>query len=89
MESGEFDMVVQNVSDFANDPTAQFNTLLSKQASPIAYSRHSDNELDELFDRHSQVVDPHARLELVGAFERHSLTMACNIAVLPARRRQQ
>ena len=33
MEGGEFDVVVQNISDFADDPTAQFNTLLSKHTS--------------------------------------------------------
>ena len=49
MESGDFDAVVQNISDFADDPTAQFNTLLSKHTSGIAYSRHGDTKLDELF----------------------------------------
>jgi hypothetical protein len=33
MENGDFDAVVQNISDFADDPTAQFNTLLSKHTS--------------------------------------------------------
>ena len=55
--SGDFDVVVQNISDFADDPTAQFNTLLSKHVSGIAYSRHGDTKLDELFTRQSQIVD--------------------------------
>ncbi len=58
MEGGEFDAVVQNISDFADDPTAQFNTLLSKHISGIGYSRHTDTKLDELFTRQSQIVDP-------------------------------
>ena len=58
MEGGEFDVVVQNISDFADDPTAQFNTLLSKHTSGIAYSRHGDTKLDEMFNRQSQIVDP-------------------------------
>ena len=82
MESGEFDAVVQNISDFADDPTAQFNTLLSKHASAIAYSRHNDTELDELFNRQSQIVDPQERLKVVNAFERHALTMAYSIPLL-------
>jgi peptide/nickel transport system substrate-binding protein len=70
------------ISDFADDPTAQFNTLLSKQASAIACSRHSDNKLDDLFNRQSQIVDPQERLNVVNAFERHALTMAYNIPLL-------
>jgi peptide/nickel transport system substrate-binding protein len=82
MEGGEFDVVVQNISDFADDPTAQFNTLLSKHTSGIAYSRHTDTKLDELFNRQSQVVDPVERLKVVNEFERHALTMAYNIPLL-------
>jgi len=66
----------------ADDPTAQFNTLLSKHASAIGYSRHGDNKLDELFNRQSQIVDPQDRLKVVNAFERHALTMAYNIPVV-------
>jgi peptide/nickel transport system substrate-binding protein len=82
MEGGDFDVVVQNISDFADDPTAQFNTLLSKHVSGIAYSRHTDTKLDELFKRQSQIVDPAARLQAVHEFERHALTTAYNIPLL-------
>src|SRR6185295_6434904 len=82
MEAGEFDVVVQNISDFADDPTAQFNTLLSKHVSGIAYSRHGDTKLDELFTRQSQIVDPAERLKLVNEFERHALEMSYNIPLL-------
>jgi peptide/nickel transport system substrate-binding protein len=82
MESGEFDVVVQNISDFTDDPTAPFNTLLRRHASAIACSRHSDDKLDELFNRQSQIVDPQERLKVVNAFERYALTMAYNIPSL-------
>jgi peptide/nickel transport system substrate-binding protein len=82
MEGGEFDVVVQNISDFADDPTAQFNTLLSKHASAIAYSRHSDTKLDDLFNRQSQIVVPQERLKIVNEFERYALTSAYNIPLL-------
>src|SRR4029078_7622900 len=55
MEGGEFDVVVQNISDFADDPTAQFNTLLSKHTSGIAYSRHGDPQLDHMVDPPLQI----------------------------------
>jgi peptide/nickel transport system substrate-binding protein len=82
MEGGDFDAVVQNISDFADDPTAQFNTLLSKHVSGIAYSRHTDTKLDELFKRQSQIVDPVERRKVVHEFERHALTTAYNIPLL-------
>jgi peptide/nickel transport system substrate-binding protein len=82
MEGGEFDVVVQNISDFADDPTAQFNTLLSKSTSAIAYSRHTDTKLDEMFNRQSQIVDPVERLKLVNDMERYALTQAYNIPLL-------
>jgi peptide/nickel transport system substrate-binding protein len=82
MENGEFDAVVQNISDFTDDPTAQFNTLLSKHLSAIAYSRHTDTKLDDLFTRQSQIIDPAERLKVVNDFERHALTMAYNIPLL-------
>jgi len=82
MEGGEFDVVVQNISDFADDPTAQFNTLLSKHTSGIAYSRHGDTKLDEMFNRQSQIVDRAERLKLVNEMERYALTQAYNIPLL-------
>jgi peptide/nickel transport system substrate-binding protein len=82
MEGGEFDVVVQNISDFADDPTAQFNTLLSKHTSGIAYSRHGDTKLDEMFNRQSQIVDRAERLKLVNEMERYALTTAYNIPLL-------
>ena len=82
MEGGEFDAVVQNISDFADDPTAQFNTLLSKHISAIAYSRHGDTKLDDLFTRQSQIVDRAERLKLVNEFERYALGQAYNVPLL-------
>jgi len=74
--------VVQNISDFADDPTAQFNTLLSKHVSGIAYSRHGDTKLDDLFKAQSQIVDAKERLRVVHEFERYALTAAYNVPLL-------
>ena len=82
MEGGEFDAVVQNISDFADDPTAQFNTLLSKHTSGIAYSRHTDTKIDEMFAKQSQIVDPAERLKLVNEMERYALSTAYNVPLL-------
>jgi peptide/nickel transport system substrate-binding protein len=82
MEGGEFDAVVQNISDFADDPTAQFNTLLSKHTSAIGYSRHGDTKLDDLFTRQSQIVDRAERMKVVNEFERYALGQAYNVPLL-------
>jgi len=82
MDGGNFDAVVQNISDFADDPTAQFNTLLSRKVSGIAYSRHTDTKLDDLFAEQSRTVDPAARMKLVNDFERYALTTSYNIPLL-------
>jgi ABC-type transport system substrate-binding protein len=50
LAKGTFDAAVQNISDLAGDPTARFNTLLSKYVSSIAYSRHTDKKIDEMYE---------------------------------------
>ena len=79
---GNFDVAINNISDFADDPSAQFNTLLSKKVSGIAYSRHSDEKLDALFAAQAREVDPAKRLSLVNDFERYSLTQAYSVPLL-------
>lgn len=82
MANGTFDAAVQNISDFADDPNAQFNTLLSKNVSSIAYSRHTDKKLDELYDLQSRTIDPVARKKIVNELERYTLEQAYNVPLL-------
>jgi len=81
-ENGDFDAAVQNISDFADDPTAQFNLLLSKHTSGVGYSRHTDTKIDDMFRHQSQIVDPVERLKAVNEIERYVLTTAYNIPLL-------
>jgi peptide/nickel transport system substrate-binding protein len=81
-ENGDFDAVVQNIADFADDPTAQFNLLLSKYTSGAGYSRHTDTKLDDMFKGQSQIVDPVERLKAVNELERYALTTAYNVPLL-------
>ncbi len=82
IESGNFDVGVNNISDFADDPSAQFNSLVSKEASSISYSRHSDKKLDDLFQKQARELDPVKRMAFVNEFERHVLTQAYSFPVL-------
>ncbi len=81
-ENGDFDAVVMNIADFVDDPTAQFNLLLSKHTSGAAYSRHTDTKLDDLFKIQSQIIDPVERLKAVNELERYALTTAYNLPLL-------
>ena len=79
---GDFDVAVNNISDFADDPSAQFNTLVSSKLSSVSYSRHEDSKLDELFQKQAVEIDPAKRMGLVNEFERHALTQAYSFPVL-------
>ena len=82
IESGNFDVAVNNISDFADDPSAQFNTQLSKKYSVSSYSRHNDDKLDKLFVDQAREIDPVKRKAMVNEFERHALTQAYSFPVL-------
>lgn len=80
---GDFDIVVTNVSDFVDDPNAQFNTLLTPAKSgPIAYSQHTDKKVDELYDKQSATIDPKERLKLVHELETYLHEQSYSIALL-------
>jgi len=75
-------VAVNNISDFADDPSAQFNTLLSNKLSGVPYSRHSDEKLDNLFIAQGREVDPVKRMAMVNEFEKHVLTQAYSFPLL-------
>ena len=82
MDGGQFDMVVTNVSDFIDDPNAQFNTLVSKTKSTISYSRHSDKKVDEMYDKQSGTLDPVERNKLVKELETYLHEKAYSVPLL-------
>lgn len=82
MAKGSFDAAIQNISDFVDDPNAQFNTLLSKHVSSIAYSRHGDRKIDEMYEQQSGIIDPVERMKVVNELERYTLEQAYNIPLL-------
>ncbi len=82
MSEGNFDVLVEFISDFADDPSAQFDKLLTNEKSHQAAARHKDKLLDELFDKQAGTVDPTERKKLVNQFERHALTQAYSAPIL-------
>ena len=50
---GNFDVAINNISDFADDPSAQFNTLLSKKVSAREVDPAKRLSLVNDFERYS------------------------------------
>ena len=82
MKEGNFDVLVEFISDFADDPSAQFDKFLTAEKSSQSASRHKDKLLDELFDKQAGAVDPVERKKLVNQFEIHGLTQAYSAPIL-------
>ena len=74
--SGNFDVAIEFVNDFMDDPTAQFTKFLTKHASPVGYSGHEDRKLDEMYEQQRRLVDPAARKAFVNDMERYALNQA-------------
>lgn len=73
MASGNFDVFLEFLSDFADDPSSQFDKLLTKEKSSRAASGHSDKEMDRLFDLQAASVDPAEYRTHIRAFEERGL----------------
>lgn len=82
MADGNFDVLVEFISDFADDPSAQFDKLLTSEKSNQSASRHNDKLLDQLFDKQAAAIDPVERKKIVNEFERHALTQAYSAPIL-------
>ena len=80
--TGNFDIVMDFISDFADDPSAQFDKFLSAGKSAQSVSRHSDAILDDLFDRQARSIDSTERRTLVNQFETRGLTQAYSAPIL-------
>lgn len=76
LASGNFDVIVDSTSDFVDEPTLNLIKYVSRDRTPINYSRYVDRELDSLFDRQRLEADPARRRELLRSFERRLLEQA-------------
>lgn len=80
--SGNFDVAVEFINDFTDDPTAQFSKLLTKAASPTGFSGHEDTKLDEMYEKQRRVLDPKERVKIVQAIDKYAITTAYNVPLL-------
>ncbi|MEQ1649023.1 MAG: ABC transporter substrate-binding protein [Hyphomicrobiaceae bacterium] len=61
----DFDVTIEFIAEFVDDPSIQLQKLLSSEKSKSALPGHSDKVIDELFEKQARTVDPAARIKIV------------------------
>jgi peptide/nickel transport system substrate-binding protein len=82
VSAGDFDVAIEFMADYMDDPTAQFSKFLTKKASPTGYSGHTDTQLDEWYEQQRRLLDPVERTKLVNEMDKYALTQAYNVPIL-------
>jgi peptide/nickel transport system substrate-binding protein len=67
--SGDFEVSVDFIADYLDEPDIQLSKFISADRSPSNYGRYTDRELDQLYDQQSRETDPEKRKQLVWRFE--------------------
>jgi peptide/nickel transport system substrate-binding protein len=80
--AGNFDVAIEFINDFTDDPTAQFSKLLTKAASPTGFSGHEDLKLDQMYEQQRRAVNPAERKKLVQEIDKYAITTAYNVPYL-------
>jgi peptide/nickel transport system substrate-binding protein len=61
----DFDVTIEFIAEFADDPSIQLQKVLSSAKSKASLAGHSDKLVDDLFDQQAREVDPAKRIKLV------------------------
>jgi peptide/nickel transport system substrate-binding protein len=80
--SGGFEAVVDFSTDYVDEPTLQLVKYISRDRSPINYTRATDRTLDELYDKQRRETDLTKRRALVREFEKRELEEAYMVPTL-------
>ncbi|HVM80999.1 MAG TPA: ABC transporter substrate-binding protein, partial [Stellaceae bacterium] len=82
LEKGEFEVAIDFVGDYFDDPTLQLTKYVSVDLSPVNYSHSTDRFLDALYIGQAVTSDPRQRSKIVRDFERHAMTEAYSVPLL-------
>lgn len=82
LSGGNFDVAIEFISDYTDDPTAQFTKMLSKKLTAVGYSDHEDPKIDALYEKQRGTVDPVERKRIVNELDRYVLTAANAVPLL-------
>ncbi|MDP8921658.1 MAG: ABC transporter substrate-binding protein [Chloroflexota bacterium] len=67
--NGNFDVSIDFLADYVDDPELQMSKFVSADRSPTNYGRYKDPEVDQLFDQQSRESDPEQRKQLIWKLE--------------------
>jgi len=73
LKSGNFELLLNAISDYTDEPDLQFITFISPDKSPTNYARYTDRVLDDLYNKQSQAMDPAERKKFCHQFEKRVL----------------
>ncbi len=71
--AGNYETGIDFACDFMDDPDLQLYKFVSREKSPINYSRYTDPVLNDLYEKQSRATDAQERLKLLRQFERRVL----------------
>jgi peptide/nickel transport system substrate-binding protein len=74
LASGNFEVGIEFISDYLDDPTQNFVKFLSKKAFPLGYSGHEDSKIDALYEKQRATLDPGERTKVVRELDTYVLT---------------
>ncbi|HJU30974.1 MAG TPA: ABC transporter substrate-binding protein [Hyphomicrobiaceae bacterium] len=86
LATGNFEVGMEFVSDYLDDPTQNFVKFLSKKLTPLGYSGHEDAKIDELYEKQRRTLDPAERIKVVRALDTYVLTTAYTVPFLWSQR---
>jgi ABC-type transport system substrate-binding protein len=73
LQTGNFEVYIDALSDYMDEPDLQFIGLISRDKSPKNYGRYIDRTLDDLYEKQSKAMNPAERKKLCHQFEKRVL----------------
>jgi peptide/nickel transport system substrate-binding protein len=83
IRSGNFDVIVDFIADYLDEPDIQLSKFLSGDRSSANYAKYTDRTADDLFDRQTRETDPERRKQMVWQFERQILDEGAYVVMTP------
>lgn len=73
VRSGNYQVAIDSISDFMDDPDLHFGRFISSDKTQNNYMRYTDRVLDDLYLKQSQALDPQERKKLCTQFQKRVL----------------
>ena len=86
LATGNYEVGMEFISDYLDDPTQNFVKFLSKALTPLGYSGHEDGKIDALYEKQRRMLDPVERTKVVRELDRYVLTTAYSVPFLWSQR---